>query len=308
MAGADLLVLQGVDGSSPSWVLEAGRTARRLLVMPAGAIDGLGLPVETGRPISGEWYPSADVPPSPVASFLAGIAAEDAPPLTALTQVDLLGPAWSPLFATRGRRGEPAPILVAGETGGRRWAVATGSGYWRWAFREGSSQDLYARLWSATAGWLVRERAVAASPVWPAEPVLPAGRPVHWMAPGLEADSLRIRLSAGDETQTMDTIVAVRRDSAMAAAPAPGHYRYQATAFRGDSVLAEASGPFTAETYSPDFAQPRVTLADLQSGEVPVAGTPARAGQPLHALPWPYLALVVLVVAEWILRRRWGLR
>jgi hypothetical protein len=309
IAGADLLVIQGLDGTAPAWVIEAGRSARRMLVLAAGSVEGLNLPIEIGRPSAGEWYPSSDVPPSPVASLLGGVVTEDAPPLTALTRADLLGPTWSPLLATRGRRGEPAPIVIAGETRGRRWAVATGEGYWRWSFRGGHARDLYARLWSAVSGWLVREQAaVAASEVWPLSPVLPAGVGPRWIAPGLGADSLRVQLRAGDATASLDTVVPVRRDTAVTTAPAAGNYRWTATAFRADSVLTEASGEITAEPFSADYAHPRVTIADLESGAVALAGGRNRGGRPLHALPWAYVVLVGLVGLEWILRRRWGLR
>jgi hypothetical protein len=92
------------------------------------------------------------------------------------------------------------------------------------------------------------------------------------------------------------------------AAPASGNYAWAATAFRADSVIAEASGEITAETFSADYGHPRVTLADLESGAVALAGGRNRGGRPLHALPWAYLVLVGLVGVEWILRRRWGLR
>jgi len=199
--------------------------------------------------------------------------------------------------------------VIAGETQGRRWAVGTGVGYWRWAFRGGPSKDLYARLWSAVAGWLVREQAaIAASAVWPLSPVLPAGVGPRWIAPGLEADSLRIQLRAGDATASLDTVVPMRRDTAVTAAPAAGNYGWTATAFRADSVVTEASGEITAETFSADYVHPRVTIADLESGTVALAGGRNRGGRPLHALPWTYVLLVGLVSLEWILRRRWGLR
>lgn len=307
-AGADLLVLQGLGPASPEWAFEAGRTARRLLVLPAGEIDGLGVPVETGRPSPGEWYPSDDVPASPVAGLLAGIDATDAPPLTALTRPDLLASAWSPLLATRGRRGQPAPVLVAGETDGRRWAVATAEGYWRWAFRGGAPGELYARLWSSVAGWLVREQsAIAASAVWPATAVVGAGRSPRWISTGLGADSLRLTLLDGAGVAVTDTVVPVRGDTATTPAPATGEYGWRATAFRADSTVAEATGRLTAETFSEDYSRPRVRLADLEAEGVALAGGRA-GGRPLHALPWAYLLLVGLIGAEWILRRRWGLR
>ncbi len=308
-AAADLLLLQGVDASSPSWIFEVGRNARRLLVLPAGGIDGLDIPVEIGRPSAGEWYPSADVPASPVAPLLAGLRTDEAAPLSALSRPDVPRGSWAPLLATRGRRGEPAPIVVAGENGPRRWAVATGEGYWRWAFRGGSPGELYARLWSAVAGWLVREQAaIAAAAVWPVTATIDAGRGPRWLAPGIEADSLVLRLNTGDAETVLDTVLALRRDTAAAAPVPPGEYRWYAQALRSDSAVAEASGEITVETFSPDFSKPRVRLEDLRSDVTALSDGTTAGGRPLHALPWPYLVLIGLVGAEWILRRRWGLR
>jgi hypothetical protein len=33
-----------------------------------------------------------------------------------------------------------------------------------------------------------------------------------------------------------------------------------------------------------------------------------RPGRPLHTVPWPYVLIVLLLAAEWVLRRRWGVR
>jgi hypothetical protein len=242
-----------------------------------------------------------------VAGILAGLVVQDAPPLSAMTPPDVTSPGvWAPLLATRGRRGQPAPVVVAGETGGRRWAVATGEGYWRWAFRGGASEDLYARLWSSVGGWLVREQAaIAASTIWPSSTVLGAGVSPRWVAPGLYADSLLLRLTAADGS-VVDTVAAMRRDSASTLAMAPGDYAWEASALRADSVVARAAGTLTAESYTEDYARPRVALADLRTDAVAL-GAERTGGRPLHALPWAYVLLVMLVGTEWVLRRRWGL-
>lgn len=308
---ADLLVLHGVDAATPQWALDEGRAARRLLVLPAGMIEGLGVPVEVAGPMGGEWYPSGDVPASPVAGLLAGLSVADAPPLTALSRVEAPTSAWIPLLATRGRRGEPLPLMVAGETAGRRWAVATGDGYWRWAFRGGTSADLYRRLWSSVAGWLVREQsAVAASAVWPSSSVLTAGEAAQWVAPGLEADSLRVRLIPLDvaDREPVETTRAIRRDTASLPPVTPGRYRYEAVALRADSIVAESTGEMTADSYSPDFSLPRIAAGDLRTEAVALGGITRAGGRPVHTMPWPYLVLIVLIAAEWVLRRRWGLR
>lgn len=308
---AELVVLHGVGADLPEWAGRSMATARRLLLFPAEDADGLSLPLPVGPSIPGDFFPSATVPSSPVAPLLAGQEMAGISPLAALRTAELPEGAWAPLLATRGRQGAPQPVIVAGESAGRRWAVSLGSGYWRWAFRGDNERMLYTRLWSALAGWLVHERAVAGpGAVRPARMATPRGMPIAWVAPGLLADSLAIQLSDSAGAVVADTtIVPTAGDTAFMAAPQSGHYSYHARAF-SDAAVAEAGGPLTVEHYSPEFARP---VADLGALAVPATavrgeGTARRGGTPLHATAVPYVLIVLLLAAEWILRRRWGLR
>jgi hypothetical protein len=259
--------------------------------------------------VPGDWYPSADVPPSPVASQLAGVDATSAPPLSGLHFTQAPAGAWVPLSASRGRRGPPTPLAVAGETAGRRWGVALGEGYWRWAFRGGESRQLYARLWGALAGWIVQEQgALAAAAVRPVQRVVPRGAPVRWVAPGLAPDSVLVRLEQAGGTST-EAVLPASADTATGAVLEPGHYRYEVRALAANDIVATAEGEITVESYSPEYTRPPVTLAMMEAAAVPVGpDTRARPGRPLHASAWPYVVIVLLIAAEWVLRRRWGLR
>jgi hypothetical protein len=65
----------------------------------------------------------------------------------------------------------------------------------------------------------------------------------------------------------------------------------------------------TIERYSPELARGRIDPERLASSAETVRGRDrARRGTPLHATAYPYVLLVLLLAAEWILRRRWGLR
>jgi hypothetical protein len=310
MEAADLLVLHGLDAYSPGWVAEPARRARRLLVLPAGEAAGLGVPVELGRAVPGDWYATSEVPASPVASLLAGIDMLDAPPLTALHYGQIPEGAWVPLNASRGRRGAPTPLAVAGEGAGRRWAVALGTGYWRWAFRGGAAREAYARLWGALSGWILQEHgALASAAVRPASRVVPRGGPLRWVAPGLAPDSLRIRMTAASGAAVRDTVVAAQADTASTPALPPGHYAYEVTAYAEGAEVATSEGNLTVESYSPEFTRPVVTLQMLEASAVPVGpGSRGTPGRPLHSSAWPYVLIVLLIAAEWVLRRRWGLR
>jgi hypothetical protein len=307
---AELVVIHGAGLDLPDWAVSALGSARQLLVFPADGADALPLPVTVGPLVQGDYFPSAAIPASPVAPLLAGQELAGTAPLSGMRSAELPPGAWAALLATRGRQGAPQPALVAGESGGRRWAVALGAGYWQWAFRGGAERTLYARLWSAVGGWLVRERALAGvSAVRPAQLAAPRGVPVAWVARGLAADSIAVQLRDANGTVVLDTVITMTgRDSASMAAPAPGSYTYRARAFSNGTVT-ESAGPLTVERFSPEFAMPRVDMAALQTPPAAVrTETDRRGGTPLHATAYPYILIVLLLATEWILRRRWGLR
>lgn len=303
---ADLLVLHNLGPNAPAWANESARGARRLLVFPDD--DGIQQPLATSTAVESDWYISADVPPSPLAPLLAGIDVGDLPPLTALQTANIPDGGWTPLLAGRTRSGGRAPVVVAYAGEGRRWAVALGRGYWRWAFRGGASHDAYARLWGALAGWIVQDQAqVAGAAIRPVDRAVQRGAPLRWIAPGLAADSfaLALRDTGGRVSTTM--MNPERGDTASSAPPAPGHYTYDIRAYQRGQEVARASGPLTVETYSPEFIRRPANLTALRGGRSALNRT-SQAGTPLHTYSWLYVLLVGLLGAEWILRRRWGLR
>ncbi|MGH7477345.1 MAG: hypothetical protein ACRELD_13820, partial [Longimicrobiales bacterium] len=218
-----------------------------------------------------------------------------------------LGSSWAALAARRGRSGELLAALVGGETGGRRWLVATGQGYWRWAFRGGEPRRTYRALWSAAAGWLMRdERGIAPLAVRPLSWVAPRARAVGWVAPGTRLDSIALRLER-DGAPSLDTTLVAQDDTAWLSGVAPGHYQYRARAFAGGQVAAVAVGPVSVESYTADFARATVEWPDIRGD----GARPADAGRlrrPLRTSAWPYVAVIMVLCAEWVLRRRWGLR
>jgi hypothetical protein len=310
IARAELVVLHGAGDDMPEWASTAVRAARRLIVFPAGDGPTPGLPLTVGAPVPGDWYVTATVPSSPLAPLLADQELAAATPLTALRPTQPPTGAWAALLAARGRQGAPQPIIVAGETAGRRWAVVAASGFWQWSFRGGEERALYTRLWAAVAGWVARDAGPAGpAAVRPAQHATSRGVPIPWVAPGLAADSIAIRLVAEDGAVALDTVVGpTAGDTAYTAAPEPGTYGYRAEAFAGDTVSV-AEGPLTVERYTPEFARTQADLRAFRTEPVAVrTGTDRGAAMPLRASPLPWLLLVVLLGTEWILRRRWGLR
>lgn len=315
LAAADLVVLHGLGPASPDWALAAAR-ARPALLFPTGDVEEV--PLSPGLRQPGDWYPAGELPPSPVGPFLAALVTADAPPLTGVRAATLPGGWWAPLHVRQDRRGEPRPVLAAGQAAGRRVAVALADGYWRWAFAEGQGRALYEALWAGVAGWLLEDAVAAgADAVRAAERVVPRGTPLRWAVPAA-ADSVRVTLhplggtEAGTEPPVdapaeapLDTVLAVTEGVATLAVVAPGHYRYEARAWLPEGPAVEGAGPITVERYSREFTRP----ARLGStGRVAEASPAAERGRLLRATPWPYALVVLLLCAEWVLRRRWGLR
>ncbi|HEX9105957.1 MAG TPA: hypothetical protein VF832_01985, partial [Longimicrobiales bacterium] len=309
---AEVVVLHGLGGDAPAWAQAAARTAPRVMLFPTGQSSDLGLPSPLPLPLPSEWYVSPDVPSSPVAPLLSGINVTEVPPLTALRPLTLPAGAWAPLNATRGRNGAPSPLAMAGQTGARRWVVALGEGYWQWAFRGGNARDIYQRLWASLGGWLIQERrALAGAAIRPVRRVVPRGETVQWTAPGLAAESIAVRVTGETGQMAIDTVMPVlKADTATMRPLPPGQYRFAARAVVAGKVAATAEGPFTVERFSPDFLLPIQPPAALTAESTPLGPGSLHQGRgaPLHTTPWPYILIVLTLVTEWILRRRWGLR
>jgi hypothetical protein len=146
--------------------------------------------------------------------------------------------------------------------------------------------------------------------VRPVERVVARGEPSRWLTPGLDADSLRLRLAAGERT-VLDTVLrSAPGDTLQAPALPPGVFRYQARAYGPERQL-DGTGELTVEAWAPELARPRTAAPALRPAER-LAGEDqpptASSTRPLHVSPLPYVLLVLLLAAEWILRRRWGLR
>ncbi|HEX6559475.1 MAG TPA: hypothetical protein VF021_08430, partial [Longimicrobiales bacterium] len=307
VAEADLLVLHGMSAAAPQWAQQAAARARHLIVMPAD--QGMITPIATSAAEPGDWYVSPEVPPSPIAALLAGIDIAGLPPLSALGTIGAQADGFAPLLAGRTPRGGRSPVLFARSDGARRWAVALGEGYWRWAFRGGSARDAYARVWGALAGWIVQDEArVAGAAIRPIERAVARGTPIRWLAPGLAADSLVLTLSNAQGRSTRTAVAAQQGDTATTAPPPPGHYRYDVRAFAAGREIARANGPLTVESYSPEFIRRPVDLGALRSTGSALSREARARGRSLHTYTWLYLLLAGTLAAEWLLRRRWGLR
>ena len=156
LSGARLLVAQGNPEGFPGWLSDALESHPRVLVLPRAPGEVPGTGVRLTGPLPGEWYPTGPIPPSPAAALLTDVQLDPLPPVTELYAVDDAG-ARAVLNATRNRRGEGRPLMIAAERGVARWAVASGADWWRWAARGGAARRVYDGVFAGIVGWLVED-------------------------------------------------------------------------------------------------------------------------------------------------------
>lgn len=285
---APLVVLQGDTA-----VFGAPATATRgaLLLMP--------VPPEGQRR---EWYP-VGAPPSPLAAALAGIAWDSLPPLTVAAN-PAASADWRGLDLRR-NRGADRASPVAGWEGPPRRAVVAAAGMWRWDFRGGIGVDAYRAFWGALFDWLAAER-VDERGVIPDTPPVRAGEPLRWRRAG-GADSLvRVTLyrqgglsgatvTSGD-TAAREIVLRFAPGEAVAVTPPLPEGRWLARIPGGEALL--------VVNPARELLPRRPTVQPGDVGASPVV--PVRPGA--RSVGWLFLLAVLLLCAEWLLRRRAGLR
>ena len=298
MSDAAVLVVHGLGADSPAWISSlVARPGRRLILPadPAGA-EAIGVEVAAARP--GEWYASPDVPTSPIAGSLAGVALQGLPPL-ADVMVPTVRAGQPPLHLQLRGAGSPESAFVLLDRPSGRAAVVLASGFWRWSMRD-AGREPYRRLWSGVAGWLLADERVASAQARPTRWVVPRGDPIEWSLPG---DTVGARIVVSDSTDAvLDTTVV--GSGAATPALAPGSYRYAVLTAEGDTT---ATGRFDVEASTLEML-PAVAAPEAPVRAASLAGTDDALGRPLRTLPWPYLLILLLLCGEWIVRRRSGLR
>ena len=241
----------------------------------------------------GEWFAAA-APASPIAPLLAGIPFDSLPPLSVAPL--LPRGEWQGLVTRRGGSPDDRRVALVGWETPRRIAVLGASGFWRWRFRGGVRSDAYAALFGALYDWLAAGRTDRRAVVPDGEP-LRAGMPVTWRR-GAPTDSVASAvLVRRDGTAQRRTVTVRFADGAsVAETSALPAGIYDVTTAGGTSVL--------AVNQSREWLPRR---ASVQSGAV--GGEPALGEAPaLRDRAWLYALVVLMLCAEWLLRRRVGLR
>jgi hypothetical protein len=227
-------------------------------------------------------------PSSPLQAALGGMVIESLPPLLAVTPArgGVVALTAAPGMATTG-----ATPVVSVTEGSVRRVLITAAGYGRWRARGGVSEVAFQALIGGATDWLLGARGVAVAPL-PITPLQRAGLPVRWRR-GAKPQSAVILTRDGDRAMRRDTLGFGDGGEADMAPLEAGIWRGTV-----DGV------PIVVPISPSREWLPGVTT--LRSGLLNGEALPVRRGA--RSLGWLYLATVLLLAAEWLLRRRAGLR
>jgi hypothetical protein len=199
------------------------------------------------------------------------------------------------LVVARARQFDRRPVIVGVERP-RRIVTVAAAGFWRWRFRGGRSADAYDALWGSIFDWLAAHRADARAAV-PADAIVREGDEVRWM-----------RGSGADSTVTMQLRrrgAPARTDSVTLHFGATGTIAESAPVAAGVYDVAIAGGSAILVVNGSRELLPRApTVQSGRVGEAAVTGERPR----LRDQGWPFLLALAALCAEWLLRRRSGLR
>ena len=264
---------------------------------------------------------------------------EAVPALASVTPLGGPRPGASVLAVTSGPGGAPRALVAVQRYGTGRAMVFTGEAAWRWRMMLPASDRSYDTFWCQSARWLAL---TATDPVTLVPPAAASpGEDIRWRVSARDADfepmagaTVDVRVTAPDGT--VESLAAVAdaaaRDGSFVAHQRPlGAGVYRATA----EVRQEGKAPVFATASvlvggaDAEMADPRLNVRVLQriasasGGRVIETGDiTALPGQLRAAIPaavivarrdlwhngWSFAAVVLLLAAEWLLRRQCGMR
>lgn len=249
-------------------------------------------------------------------------------------------PGASVLAVTGGAGGIARALVAVQRYGQGRSMIFSGEGAWRWRMLLPSTDRSYDTFWRQALRWLALP---ATDPT--AIRVPASGAPGDTLAirvlardaafvpqPGATVD-IQVT-SPGGRSQSIRAVESHDTDDEGAYVgrfrpDGPGVYRVRAEARLGTNAMGAATSAMLVGGSDPEMADPRLNLQLLQrlavrsGGRLAAAGKIAEIAERLHAsVPaarlavrhdlwhtgWSFVAILMLLVSEWLLRRRWGLR
>jgi uncharacterized membrane protein len=259
------------------------------------------------------------------------------PALASVASVGGSRPGAQVLAVALSAGGTPQPLIAVQRYGQGRSVVFAGEASWRWRMLRPATDTSYETIWRQLARWITaaapgQVTIGAMSPTTPGitdrisvvvrdddfRPVANAEVAIAMTAPNGEKRQLPAALSSPQDGRYA---VAARFDQ-------PGVYKIEAIATRGGTRLGSASRPVLVGGVDLEMTQPRLNEAVLrrlaaesngrylradQVGELPslLRESRADAGTPeirdLWHNGWSLAAIIALLAAEWVARRRVGL-
>ncbi len=238
--------------------------------------------------------------------------------------------------------GKNAPLLSIWDYGRGRVMALNSDGSWAWAFTShagGAQTRVYERLWGNAVRWLVRDPELTAMAVTADSPTVEPGKPVGISAIARSSDfqpvagaQVTIELISADDGRIVaqQTVPAGPDGTAHVEFPSPpaGPYKVVGRAAQGEKVLGEMSDAIAVRASGRELSDARVnaallediakatggaffegpsfSLSDVPFKEPPLVEVGRSRDQPLWDR-WYWLTVMVLILgAEWALRRRFG--
>jgi uncharacterized membrane protein len=283
----------------------------------------------------------------PIMQLSAGAAEtrtrwEGVPALASTATLGGPRPGATVLAVTAGPGGAPRALVAVQRYGEGRSMIFTGEGSWRWRMMLPSADRSYDTFWRQAIRWLSLPATDPVTAHVPAggspgdtlplsilvrdgafEPQRDAAVNLQVAGPDGRIEQLRAAPGGTAADEAAGRFVARFRPDQ------PGVYRVTAQAARGSAPLGTTSTAMLVGGADLEMTDPRLNLALLRrlalasGGRLIDADDPAplvaalRAGVPAATLAvqrdlwhnaWSFAAIVLLLGAEWGLRRRWGLR
>jgi len=261
--------------------------------------------------------------------------------IPALASVSALGgarPGATVLAVTGGPGGAPRALVAVQRFAEGRSMLFTGEASWRWRMLLPSTDQSYERFWRQAIRWLAQsapEPVTLTLPAAPAEgdgiPVTIAARDKSYLPRADAVVSVSVTSPSGKVESLRADPVPAQGGSFRAAvrAPEPGIYRVSVEARQGQTALGSSLGTMLVGGVDPEMTDPRLNEDTLQRIARASRGAVIPAGETRTLLDrldesapaavlalrkdlwhtgWSFAILAGLLAAEWLTRRRWGLR